>query len=90
MMGLSDSAYTLSWFCYYQILNLFVAVEVTAINAVVLKNVNFMVFFIYVFLYGTAVFGFAFFMATFFSRTKTALITTMVLYYMSYFIVYGF
>ena len=90
MMGLSDSAYTLSWFCYYQVLNVIVAIEVTAINVIVLSYTNFFVFFIYVFLYGTAVFGFSYFISVFFSRTKTALISAIVIYYMSYFIIYAF
>lgn len=81
MMGLTQTAYWISWFIYYMIFNLIISGACTLIlSLMLLKFTNWAVIFIYFISFGLAQFGFILFCQGFWQRARYAAIFTVVLY----------
>jgi len=88
MMGLKDSAYWLSFLCYYLIIFGILSVCLSSISVgFVFRHSNWFITFIYYMLYGLSVFAFAFFLASFFSKARVASITGTMIYFASYVVI---
>lgn len=82
MMGMTDSPYWLSWFAYYTILNTIlslIAWAVLCINVIGFSNPIFV--FLWIWLYGQAIFGEIVFMQSLFSRAKYSGLISAVVYF---------
>ena len=87
IMGLTDGVYFASWFVEYLVLNTFYAL----CNAIILTFMFFrFISFIYVFLlfwlYGMTIFSLAYFFQSFMERTRLALIFSIIVYFIMFFL----
>lgn len=85
MMGLKDSAYWLSYFCYYLIICAIIGIGLTAICKIfIFKYTNWFILFLYFFLFGLSVFSFSLMIAALFNKARVASITGTMLYFASF------
>jgi ATP-binding cassette subfamily A (ABC1) protein 3 len=87
MMGLSDSHYWLSWFCYYFCVVTVISALCTLIlgfNVVRYSNKGFL--FLYFWVYGISLFGLVVFLQAFFSKARVASIAGTLIYFGTSFI----
>jgi len=82
MMGLTDSSYWLSWFCYYFIVVTIISVLCLIILApTVFKHSTKGIIFLYFWVYGLSLFGFCLLLQSFFSNARVAAITGTLIYF---------
>ena len=84
MMGMTDTPYWLSWFVYYTTLNTIFSIlawAVLCINVIGASNPWWI--FIYIWLYGQAVFGEIVFMQALFSKSKYSGLVSAVIYFVA-------
>lgn len=85
MMGLKDSAYWISWFLQYLIINVVIALGVAGIACGWLFiYTSYGLFFLFIFLYGMAIYAFALFLASFFYMARLASIVGCMIYFACY------
>ncbi len=82
IMGLTDFSYWLSWFAYH----LFSVTVISLLCVIILSfnvtvNSNNLIMFIFFWIFGMSLFGFAIFIQSFFSRTRIAAITGTLVYF---------
>jgi len=84
MMGLKDSAYWLSWFVYYLIINTFIAIFALIILGIqVMPNTDKFLLFLFFWCFGLSLFGYAVFTSALFWSPKAAAIGGTILYFTS-------
>ena len=87
IMGLSNSAYWLSWLTYYFIVYTVIAIFGTLITGPeVFKYSSVFYIFLMFWLYGLSCLAFSVLMSMFFSRSRTALLMGIMVFFASYFI----
>ena len=86
IMGLTDSIYYTSYFLQYLLISLFTSVINTIIFIFVYKKIPFYFFFLIFFLWAMNIFALAFFFQSFIDSTRYALILSLLLYFIMYFI----
>ena len=86
IMGLTDSIYYASYFLQYLLISLFVSIINTIIFIFVYKKIPFYFFFLIFFLWAMNIFALAFFFQSFIDSTRYALILSLLLYFIMYFI----
>jgi hypothetical protein len=82
MMGLADSHYWLSWFCYFAIIVTIISLLCTLIlgfNVIKYSNKGFL--FLFFWCYGISLFGLCVFLQAFFSKARVASIAGTLLYF---------
>ena len=90
IMGMSHTAYWLSWFIYHLCIVTIISVCATAIlTRAVLPYSNFGLIFLILFLYGLSQFGYVVFMSAFFSSPKIASLACNLIYFFSSFCDYA-
>jgi len=86
IMGLNSSIYFLSYFIYWIIQNTVYSLINALILTKLLKYVQVYFIFIFFWLYGMAIFSFAYFLQAIMKKTRVAIIMTVLLYFTMYFI----
>ena len=86
IMGLGEGIYFLSYFLQYFIINIFVSIINTIIVNYIFKTIPFYYIYLLFFLWGMNVFALAFFCQSFLDSTKIALILSLLIYFIMYFI----
>ena len=86
IMGLEEGIYLLSYFLQYLIINIFVSIINTIIVNFIFKTIPFYYIYILFFLWGMNVLALAFFCQSFLDSTKIALILSLLIYFIMYFI----
>ena len=86
IMGMSEGIYFLSYFIQYFITNIIYSVCNTIIIAQVFKHVHILFIFLLFFLWGMCIFSLAFFFQSFIDKTRVALILSLLLYFIMYFL----
>jgi len=86
MMGLTDSVYFLSWFIQYLVINSIFSIVNSMILRIVFKSVNTIIIFLILWLYGMCVFAIAYFFQSLMERTRIALIFSILIYFIMYFL----
>lgn len=85
MMGMMDSAYHFSWFIFYSLNSIFVAVIVTIVSLFIFKSSNILLLFLFYLLYGMSLFGYMMIFIALFKEVKTGTpiftILHLILYY---------
>ena len=86
IMGLEEGIYFLSYFLQYLIINIFVSLINSIIVNFIFKTIPFYYIYILFFLWGMNVLALAFFCQSFLDSTKIALILSLLIYFIMYFI----
>ena len=86
IMGLEEGIYFLSYFLQYLVINIFVALINTIIVNYIFKTIPFYYIYLLFFFWGMNVFALAFFCQSFLDSTKIALILSLLIYFIMYFI----
>ncbi|OMJ73736.1 hypothetical protein SteCoe_27506 [Stentor coeruleus] len=88
MMGLSNSAYWLSWITYYTIIYTVVSIVLTIliIQMKVFTNSNGGLVFLYFWIFGMACLSFSIFLSMFFSKSRSAVLVGVPVFLGSYFV----
>lgn len=85
MMGMLDSSYHVSWFIFYVLNVLFVALEITILSAFIFTHSNIVLLFFFYFLFGLSLFGYMMIFIAIFKDVKTGTpiftIVHLILYY---------
>ncbi len=90
IMGLSESVYFLSYFLHWLILNTIYALINSFILLGVFSNVGYIYILGFFWLYGMTVFAMAFFFQAIMDKTRIAIIVTILVYFIMYFISQAF
>ena len=85
IMGMSESIYFLSYFIQYFIVNLIQSIINGIIIKLVFEHVPYFIIFITFFLWGACVFSLIFFFQSFIDRTRVALILSLLIYFVMFF-----
>ena len=85
IMGMSESIYFLSYFIQYFIVNLIQSIINSIIIQLVFKHVPYFIIFLTFFLWGACVFSLIFFFQSFIDRTRVALILSLLIYFVMFF-----
>ena len=86
IMGMSEGIYFLSYFIQYFIVNIVYSVCNTIVISQVFKHVHIVFIFLLFFLWGMCVFSLAFFFQSFIDKTRVALILSLLLYFIMFFL----
>ena len=86
IMGMSESTYFLSYFIQFFVTNIFYSILNAIILNLVFKHVNYFIIFLTFFLWGLCVFSLAFFFQSFIDKTRVALILSLLIYFVMYFL----
>ena len=86
IMGLDDFPYWLTWFSYYAIINTVQCIIMILLVLPVFEYSNKFLIFLYLWIFGMSLFGFGIFISAFFSTSKTAAISGVMLYFFTSFI----
>ncbi len=89
-MGLSEGVYFLSYFLNYIIMNTIYSLINSVILLRVLTQVPFGYIFFFFWLYGLSVFSMAYLFQSFVDRTRIAVILSLIIYFIMYFISQAF
>jgi ATP-binding cassette subfamily A (ABC1) protein 3 len=89
MMGLTDTPYWLSWYIMYLVIYTFIAVVCTLICIPIFRYASKFVVFLMFFIYGLTCIGFSFLIAAFCSKSKTGIFVGVVVFFVSYFALFG-
>jgi ABC-type transport system involved in multi-copper enzyme maturation permease subunit len=91
MMGLTDTGFWMSWYITYFIVYLLIAILAVAITAWSLfPYSNTLLVFLMFLLYGTSCIGFSMLISSFFSRSKTAILIGVLVFFCTFFSVTSF
>ena len=85
IMGMSESIYFLSYFIQYFIVNLIQSIINGIIIQLVFEHVPYFIIFLTFFLWGACVFSLIFFFQSFIDRTRVALILSLLIYFVMFF-----
>ena len=86
IMGLGEGTYFLSYFLQYLVINIFVSLINTIIVQFIFTKIPFYFLYIIFFLWAMNVFALAFFFQSFIDSTKFALILSLLIYFIMYFL----
>ena len=86
IMGLSEFSYFLSYFIHYFILNLFYTIVNSIILKLVCKQIPFIYILLFFFLFGLNIFSLVFFFQSFLDKTRLAMIISVLIYFLMYFL----
>ena len=86
IMGLSEGTYFLSYFLQYLVINVVVSIINTIIVKFIFTKIPFYFLFLIFFLWAMDVFALAFFFQSFIDSTRYALILSLLLYFVMYFL----
>ena len=86
IMGLGEGIYFLSYFLQYLVINFFVSIINTIIIIFIFTKIPFYYIFLMFFLWGMNVFALAFFYQSFIDSTRIALILSLLIYFIMYFV----
>lgn len=87
MMGLTDTPYWCSWFCYFFVNFTIISFVSMLITIPVFPNSNKFYIFLYFWIYGLNMFAYSVFVSAFFSSAKAAAIVGIMVYYVSTFLI---
>ena len=85
IMGLEEGIYLLSYLLQYLVINIFVSLINTIIVAFIFTKIPFYYIYLLFFLWGMNIFALAVFFQSFMDSTKIALILSLVIYFVMYF-----
>ena len=89
MMGLTDGTYYISWFIFYSGISFVTSLIVATMCKVgVFKNVDFILFFLFCFLYGVTLYGISFTVVSFLPNKRSSSIAATLLHVISYYLVF--
>ena len=86
IMGLSEFSYFLSYFIHFFIFNLFYTIANSLILKLVLKQIPFIYILLFFFLFGLNIFALVFFFQSFLDKTRLAMIVSILIYFLMYFL----
>lgn len=89
-MGLTEGVYFLSYFLNYLIMNTIYAILNSFILLRVLTQIPYGYIFLFFWLYGLSVFSMAYLFQSFVDRTRIAVILSLIIYFIMYFISQAF
>lgn len=90
MMGMSDSAYFVSWLVFFLIQVAWVTIVCTLILSIfVAKQSTFLIIFLFIFLYGMSLFGYITAFVALFKNVKTASAATIILHLATFYVKYA-
>ena len=85
IMGLEEGIYLLSYLLQYLVINIFVSIINTVIVAFIFTKIPFYYIYLLFFLWGMNIFALAVFFQSFIDSTKIALILSLLIYFVMYF-----
>ena len=86
IMGLSEGTYFLSYFIQYVIITFIDSVINTFFMALLFSKIPFIILFVILFLWALDIFGLIFFFQSFIDKTRVALILSLLIYFVMFFI----
>ena len=86
IMGLSETYYFLSYFIQFFILNLLYTIVNSLILNLVFKYIPFIYILLFFFLFGMNIFGLVYFFQSFLDKTRLAMIVSILIYFLMYFL----
>ena len=86
IMGLSETYYFLSYFIQYFILNLLYSIVNSIISRLIFKHIPYIYIFLLFFLFGMNIFALIFFFQSFLDKTRLAMIVSILIYFLMYFL----
>lgn len=89
MMGLTDAPWWLSWIIMYQIIYTFSAIANTFLSWIIFEYSNKFIVFLMFFLYGTSCTAFSMIFGALFSKSKTAILVGVLVFFTSYFTIFS-
>lgn len=88
IMGMSDTAYYLSWFSYFAIqVTIITIIGILMLKGAIFPNSDGFLIFLFMWVFGISLFGFCILVMPFFSKAKSASIFSSMLYFGSNFLV---
>jgi hypothetical protein len=85
-MGLTEGVYFFSYFIHYICLNTIYAIFNSIVLLFVFRYVGYFWILTFFWLYGMTIFSIGYFFASFMDRTRVAMIITLLLYFLMYFV----
>ena len=89
IMGLSEWEYFNSYFLHYLIMNTIYSLINSSILLKVFSHVPFIYIFLFFWLYGMSVFSLGYFFQSFVDKTRIAVVLSLIIYFIMYFICQG-
>ncbi len=89
IMGLSEGVYFNSYFLQYLIMNTLYSLINSAILLLVFKHIPYGYIFLFFWLYGLSVFALGFFFQSFIDKTRIAVVLSLIIYFIMYFVCQG-
>ena len=86
IMGLTETYYFLSYFIQFFVLNLIHSISNSLIASLIFKHIPYIYIFLFFFLFGMNIFVLVFFFQSFVDKTKLAMIVSILLYFLMYFL----
>ena len=86
IMGLSELYYFLSYFIQYFVLNILYTIANSLILSLVFKHIPLIYLFLFFFLFGMNIFALVYFFQSFLDKTRLAMIVTILIYFLMYFL----
>ena len=86
IMGLGENYYFFSYFIQYFILNLLYSVVNSIISTLIFKHIPYIYIFLFFFLYGMNIFALIYFFQSFLDKTRLAMIVSILIYFLMYFL----
>ena len=86
IMGMSETYYFLSYFIQFFILNLLYTIVNSLILNLVFKYIPFIYILLFFFLFGMNIFGLVYFFQSFLDKTRLAMIVSILIYFLMYFL----
>ena len=86
IMGLSELYYFLSYFIQYFVLNILYTVANSLILSLVFKHIPLIYLFLFFFLFGMSIFALVYFFQSFLDKTRLAMIVSILIYFLMYFL----
>ena len=88
-MGLSEGVYFNSYFLQYLLMNTIYSLINSLILLLVFKHVPFGYIFLFFWLYGLSVFALGYFFQSFMDKTRIAVVLSLIIYFIMYFVCQG-
>ena len=88
IMGLTDVPYWLSWYTLYITIYLVISILCTLVSIPIFAHSNLFVVFLMYFLYGLSCIAYSMLIISFFTRAKTAILVGVVVFFITYFIIF--
>ena len=86
IMGLSELYYFLSYFIQYFVLNILYTIANSLILSLVFKHIPLIYLFLFFFLFGMSIFALVYFFQSFLDKTRLAMIVSILIYFLMYFL----